>query len=116
MNTTSLVLEESRVGIDRLPVVEDDVSTPIVEYRPFDEQQPPLEEGSPFMEELFHADSRPYKEGNDYLLDDDIPAAQPMPPRAQSPSQMSLDSVTSDERNESPTPNAIHVGHSLLRN
>uniref|UniRef100_A0A915C866 CAP-Gly domain-containing protein n=1 Tax=Parascaris univalens TaxID=6257 RepID=A0A915C866_PARUN len=109
LNTTSLVLEESRVGIDRLPVVEDDVSTPIVEYRPFDEQQPPLEEGNPFMEELFHADSRPYKEGNDYLLDNDIPTAQPVHPRAQSPSQMSLDSVTSDERNESPTTNAIHA-------
>uniref|UniRef100_A0A0R3RJC1 CAP-Gly domain-containing protein n=1 Tax=Elaeophora elaphi TaxID=1147741 RepID=A0A0R3RJC1_9BILA len=31
---TSLVLDESRIGVDRLPIVDDNLSTPLVEYAP----------------------------------------------------------------------------------
>lgn len=36
---TSLVLEESRIGVERLPVVDDNLSTPLVEYAPNNDSQ-----------------------------------------------------------------------------
>ncbi|MCP9258064.1 Centrosome-associated protein [Dirofilaria immitis] len=36
---TSLVLEESRIGVDRLPIVDDNLSTPLVEYTPNNDMQ-----------------------------------------------------------------------------
>ncbi|VDK65425.1 unnamed protein product [Onchocerca ochengi] len=36
---TSLVLEESRIGVDRLPIVDDNLSTPLVEYAPDNDMQ-----------------------------------------------------------------------------
>ncbi|VDN45445.1 unnamed protein product [Gongylonema pulchrum] len=33
---TSLVLEKSRIGVERLPIVDDDLSTPLVEYPRYD--------------------------------------------------------------------------------
>ncbi|VDM38262.1 unnamed protein product [Toxocara canis] len=108
LNSTSQVLEESRVGVDRLPVVDDEISTPIVEFCPFDQPHPIISQNNAFIDELFNADSRPYEEHGAYIIDGDMPPILQTLPRTQSPSQMSLDSATSDEQQEPPRPNALH--------
>ncbi|CAG9539734.1 unnamed protein product [Cercopithifilaria johnstoni] len=68
---TSLVLEESRIGVDRLPIVDDNLSTPLVEYAPnndsqkYQQQQQQQQQNQAYMIDSHANHYNPYQISND---------------------------------------------------
>ncbi|VDK46642.1 unnamed protein product [Anisakis simplex] len=120
-NSTSQILDESKIGVDHLPVINDEASTPLVEYRTFtdDTKQQEISTSSfsphssnnnnPFLSDLFASDDLSqynYDDiASDYLINEDntdVTYIIRTSPLQKSSSQMSMDSVTSDDHQIEP--------------
>uniref|UniRef100_A0A915PIW3 Uncharacterized protein n=1 Tax=Setaria digitata TaxID=48799 RepID=A0A915PIW3_9BILA len=123
---TSLVLEESRIGVDRLPIVDDNLSTPLVEYAPSNDSQQ-YQQHQAYMLESYANKYHVYQDTTD--LSNELPVGLPIPhlihpdmlyesgfpeqlPRTSSPtdrvpSSMSIDSAASEDLIAS-TPAPVH--------
>lgn len=93
MSAGSLVLEESRVGVDRLPVVDDELSTPLVEYRPVMTDQPQQSA----LEDSATADDENYV--SPPIAEPDLASALSSPP-PRAPSTMSIESTPTEEHDD----------------
>ncbi|EJD76144.1 hypothetical protein LOAG_16846 [Loa loa] len=116
---TSLVLEESRIGVDRLPIVDDNLSTPLVEYAPSNDFQQYQQHQAYMLDnygnnyhayqgrtdvptelaaslpitQLIHSDILPYESD----FSQQVPTG--LSPVDRVPSSMSIDSTISDDVN-----------------